>query len=109
MNHLNIPRPSSLLLLKTIFNIYLEIARKKSLGITHVFETPIHADFMNGAQELFDRLAGSARLFVSGAGNASFEFEHQWVRHKDVSAPCHDYWLCGRHGEPKKQLTWKNM
>lgn len=46
---------------------YLEKAREYRVGITHIFETHIHADFMSGALELQRRL-GTPKIFVSGEG-----------------------------------------
>lgn len=46
---------------------YLEKAREFRVGITHVFETHIHADFMSGALEL-QRQLGTPKIFVSGEG-----------------------------------------
>lgn len=63
--------------------IYLEMARRFGLAITHVFETHIHADFMSGARELVDRLGGQARLCVSVEGGADYGFEHEPVRDGD--------------------------
>ena len=42
-------------------DVYLDLARRRSLAITHVFETHIHADFMSGARELAAR-TGTARM-----------------------------------------------
>lgn len=46
---------------------YLEKAREFRVGITHVFETHIHADFMSGSLEL-QRQLGTPKVFVSGEG-----------------------------------------
>ncbi len=62
------PRPDA--------DIYLEKARHYGVTITHVFETHIHADFMSGARELVSRCNGSAKLYVSVEGDASYEFHH---------------------------------
>lgn len=64
--------------------VYLEMAKERGMSITHVFETHIHADFMSGARELVDRLGGSARLYVSTEGGASYGFEHDSVHDGDV-------------------------
>jgi hydroxyacylglutathione hydrolase len=58
--------------------VYLRIARKYGVAITHVFETHIHADFMSGARELVNRL-GSARLCVSGEGDAKYGFKSELI------------------------------
>jgi hydroxyacylglutathione hydrolase len=55
---------------------YLELARKHAVGITHIFETHIHADFMSGARELRSRLK-TARIHVSAEGGAKYGFEHE--------------------------------
>lgn len=64
-------------------DVYLDIARRYGLSITHVFETHIHADFMSGARELVDRLGGSAKLCLSVEGGAEYGFEHEPVRDGD--------------------------
>lgn len=64
-------------------DVYLELARKRNLSITHVFETHIHADFMSGARELAAR-TGTARVYVSHEGGARYGYEHQPVRHGDT-------------------------
>ena len=63
--------------------IYLDLARKRSLSVTHVFETHIHADFMSGARELAAR-TGTARVYVSHEGGANYGYEHQPVRQGDT-------------------------
>lgn len=69
------PRPDA--------NIYLKKARKYGVAITHVFETHIHADFMSGALELVARCKGSAKLYVSAEGDATYNFEYTPVREED--------------------------
>jgi len=64
-------------------DVYLDLARRYGLSITHVFETHIHADFMSGARELVDRLGGSAKLCVSVEGGAEYGFEHEPIRDGD--------------------------
>src|SRR5665811_824384 len=65
-------------------DIYLELSHRYGLVITHVFETHIHADFMSGARELEARLAGSAKLYVSSEGGATYDFDHERVRDGDA-------------------------
>lgn len=55
---------------------YLELARKHFVGITHIFETHIHADFMSGAKELRSRLK-TAKIYASAEGGAKYGFEHE--------------------------------
>ncbi|SHG16482.1 hydroxyacylglutathione hydrolase [Salegentibacter echinorum] len=69
------PRPDA--------DIYLQKGRKYGVSITHVFETHIHADFLSGARELVARCKGSAKLYVSVEGGASYDFEHQPIRDGD--------------------------
>ena len=64
-------------------DIYLEMARRHGLSITHVFETHIHADFMSGARELVARLGGSAQLYLSVEGGAEYGFDHEGLRDGD--------------------------
>ena len=40
--------------------IYLELARKNGVSITHIFETHIHADLLSGARELAEKGAKAA-------------------------------------------------
>ena len=60
-------------------DVYLELARRYGLSITHVLETHIHADFMSGARELAARL-GDAELCVSVEGGAAYDVPHRPVR-----------------------------
>jgi hydroxyacylglutathione hydrolase len=60
-------------------DIYLELAHKHGLTITHAVETHIHADFVSGSRELAAR-TGTTRIFVSGEGGARYGFEHESLR-----------------------------
>src|SRR3977135_3384468 len=51
--------------------IYLELARKNGVSITHIFETHIHADLVSGSRELADRTQ-TAKIFASGEGGAGY-------------------------------------
>jgi len=64
--------------------IYLEKARLYRVSITHIFETHIHADFMSGACELESRCKGSAKIFVSAEGDATYHFPHEPVKDGDT-------------------------
>jgi len=55
-------------------NVYIELARKHKLSITHVLETHIHADFVSGTRELCDRTA-SAKAVLSIEGGAKYGFD----------------------------------
>lgn len=59
--------------------IYVELARKRKVSITHVFETHIHADLVSGARELAARTQ-TAKIFVSEEGKAKYAFEHEAVK-----------------------------
>jgi len=59
--------------------IYVDLARKRKVAITHVFETHIHADLMSGARELADRV-GTAKVYLSKEGKAKYDFEHESVK-----------------------------
>jgi hydroxyacylglutathione hydrolase len=63
-------------------DVYLELAQRYGLSITHVLETHIHADFMSGARELQARL-GEAELCVSVEGGAEYDFPHRPIRDGD--------------------------
>jgi hydroxyacylglutathione hydrolase len=60
-------------------DIYLELARKHGLTITHAVETHIHADFVSGSRELAAR-TGTARIYVSVEGDAHYGFPHEPLR-----------------------------
>jgi len=62
--------------------VYVALARKHGVSITHIFETHIHADFMSGSQELSQRL-GEADIYVSGEGNAQYDFPVHKIYHGD--------------------------
>lgn len=64
--------------------IYLELARKHGLAITHIFETHIHADFMSGARELADRLGSHAKIFASGEEDTDYDFDVEKVHDGDT-------------------------
>ena len=55
-------------------DVYIELASKHKLSITHVLETHIHADFVSGTRELCDRTA-SAKAILSVEGGAKYGFE----------------------------------
>ena len=61
---------------------YIELARSKSLSITHIFETHIHADLVSGARELCDRV-GSAKIYASYEGGARYGFEPEKLKDGD--------------------------
>ena len=62
--------------------IYLELARKNGVSITHIFETHIHADLVSGARELADRTR-TAKIYASREGGAEYGFECEPVKDGD--------------------------
>lgn len=62
--------------------IYLRLARKHGVSITHIFETHIHADLVSGARELAAQ-SGSAGIFASGEGGAEYGFPVESIRDGD--------------------------
>src|ERR1700681_913336 len=62
--------------------IYLELARKSSVSITHIFETHIHADLVSGSRELADRTQ-TAKIYASGEGGAEYGFAVEPVKDGD--------------------------
>ncbi|MDZ4686615.1 MAG: MBL fold metallo-hydrolase [Planctomycetaceae bacterium] len=63
-------------------DVYVELARKHKLSITHALETHIHADLVSGCQELAD-LTGTAKVYVSAEGGAEYGFSHEKLRDGD--------------------------
>ncbi len=61
--------------------VYVELADKHRLTITHAIETHIHADFVSGSRELADRTG--AAIYASVEGDAKYGFAVKPVRHGD--------------------------
>ncbi len=59
--------------------VYVELAKKRGLAITHIFETHIHADLVSGSKELAERVK-TAKIYVSVEGEAKYDFEHEPIR-----------------------------
>lgn len=62
--------------------VYVELARKHKLKITHALETHIHADFVSGCRELADR-TGTAKVYLSVEGGAKYGFAHEKLKDGD--------------------------
>jgi hydroxyacylglutathione hydrolase len=62
--------------------IYVELARKSGVSITHVFETHIHADLVSGSRELAAR-TGTAKVYASSEAGAEYGFEREAVKDGD--------------------------
>ena len=60
-------------------DVYLDIAQKTGLRITHIFETHIHADHVSGALEL--QRASGANIYIHES--APVEYEAQKISHGD--------------------------
>ena len=63
-------------------DVYIELARKHKLSITHALETHIHADLVSGCRELADR-TGTAKIYVSAEGGAEYGFPHEKLKDGD--------------------------
>lgn len=59
--------------------LYVKLAKKRKVSITHIFETHIHADLVSGARELSARVK-TAKLYLSAEGGAKYGFEHESIR-----------------------------
>jgi len=60
-------------------DVYLELARRHHLTITHALETHIHADFVSGTHELCAR-TGSTKAVLSVEGGAKYGFDFDKLR-----------------------------
>jgi hydroxyacylglutathione hydrolase len=60
-------------------DVYLELAKKHRLKITHAVETHIHGDFVSGSRELAAR-SQTAKIYVSTEGGAHYGFAHEPLR-----------------------------
>jgi hydroxyacylglutathione hydrolase len=60
--------------------VYLRLAERFGVAITHIFETHIHADFMSGSRELQERLAGAAVICVSGHDDPDYGYDCSRIR-----------------------------
>jgi hydroxyacylglutathione hydrolase len=68
---------------RTDVEVYVELARKHKVSITHVFETHIHADFVSGARELAARVS-TADIYLSHEGDPEYGFEHKAIQDGQV-------------------------
>ena len=64
-------------------DVYLDIAKRNNMKITHIAETHIHADFLCGSREL--AAVTGAKMYLSNEGPAEwqYEFEHEGLLHGD--------------------------
>lgn len=63
--------------------VYLDLAQRHGLAITHAIETHIHADFMSGSRTLRSRLGGDLTIAVSGVGDPGYGYQHTPVSDGD--------------------------
>lgn len=61
------PRPDA--------QVYLDLAAKHGLSITHALETHIHADFMSGSRALQTLLGGQLTIGASGEGEPEYGYD----------------------------------
>lgn len=64
-------------------DVYLTIAKKNNMEITHIAETHIHADFLCGSRELAAVTGASLYLSDEGGKDWQYEFPHVGLRHGD--------------------------
>lgn len=64
-------------------DVYLKLAKKNNLRITHITETHIHADFLCGSRELAS--VTGAKMYLSDEGGADwqYEFDHVGLKNGD--------------------------
>lgn len=64
-------------------DVYLEIAKRNNMKITHIAETHIHADFLCGSREL--AVVTGADLYLSDEGGEDWQyrFPHIGLKHED--------------------------
>lgn len=62
-------------------DVYLDIAEKNKLNITHITETHIHADFLCGSREL--AVVTGATMYLSDEGGEDWQYEFPHVGLKD--------------------------
>ncbi len=65
-------------------DVYLDIAEKENLTITHVTETHIHADFLSGARELAEVTGAKLLLSDEGGPDWQYQFDHEGLRDGDT-------------------------
>lgn len=63
-------------------DVYIKLARRHGVSITHVMETHIHADLVSGARELA-ACCDAGRIVASCEGGAEYGFEIQKARSGD--------------------------
>ncbi|GGW34711.1 MBL fold metallo-hydrolase [Arenibacter certesii] len=64
-------------------DVYLEIAEKNNMKITHIAETHIHADFLSGSRELAAVTGANLYLSDEGGEDWQYQFPHEGLKHGD--------------------------
>jgi hydroxyacylglutathione hydrolase len=64
-------------------DVYLQLARRHGLAITHVLQTHVHEDYLSGANLLAARL-GNARLYGSEDDAEAYGYAHEALHDGDV-------------------------
>lgn len=65
-------------------DVYLEIAKREKLNITHITETHIHADYLCGSRELAEVTGATMYLSDEGGPDWQYEFDHVGLKDGDV-------------------------
>ena len=69
---------------KRDIDVYLEIAKRNNLRITHITETHIHADFLSGSRELAAVTGAAMYLSDEGGKDWQYQFSHKGLKDGDV-------------------------
>lgn len=64
-------------------DVYLQIAKRNNLKITHIAETHIHADFLCGSRELAAVTGAELYLSDEGGDDWQYQFPHKGLKHGD--------------------------
>jgi len=68
---------------KRDIDTYLQIAERENLGITHITETHIHADFLSGTLELAKATGAKIYLSDEGGNDWQYQFQHIGLKEND--------------------------
>jgi hydroxyacylglutathione hydrolase len=61
-------------------DVYLDLAEKENLQITHIAETHIHADFLSGSRELAAATGADILLSDEGGADWLYQFDHSGLK-----------------------------
>ena len=64
-------------------DVYLDLARRHRVAITHIFQTHVHEDFLSGAVELAARTGSSVNFMSHEGGGGDYGYEHTKLRSGD--------------------------